>query len=135
MDMLAMANLDGYFTSVNPAWEVTLGYTRKELLGRHYLDFIHPDDVARTLDRAAALFDTKQKTRRFENRYRAKDGKCRWLAWRARAASDQSSIYCVVRDVTEAHAIMTSFTTCWIGCASASSSSTVPLQTTFRSFM
>jgi GAF domain-containing protein/HAMP domain-containing protein len=33
LDLLGSANLNGYFTRLNPAWELTLGYTAEELMG------------------------------------------------------------------------------------------------------
>jgi PAS domain S-box-containing protein len=34
---------DGCFVDVNPAWLRTLGYQRDEVLGRCFVDFLHPD--------------------------------------------------------------------------------------------
>jgi len=33
----------GYFLDVNPAWLEKLGYQREEVLGKRYVDFMHPD--------------------------------------------------------------------------------------------
>jgi PAS domain-containing protein len=49
IDMLAIANFDGYFLRLNPAWEQTLGFTTTELMAQPYLEWIHPDDQAITL--------------------------------------------------------------------------------------
>ena len=43
-DMLCVATFDGYFKRVNPAWEKALGFTQEEMMGKPFLDFIHPDD-------------------------------------------------------------------------------------------
>src|SRR5690606_1916398 len=43
-DLLCIANLDGRFTRVNPAWQEQLGYTEEELLSRPFVEFVHPDD-------------------------------------------------------------------------------------------
>ena len=44
LDLYCIADFDGYFKQVNPAWESTLGWTNEELLTRPYMEFIHPDD-------------------------------------------------------------------------------------------
>lgn len=36
-------NEDGSFKDVNPEWLKTLGYDRKEVIGKFYKDFLHPD--------------------------------------------------------------------------------------------
>ncbi len=36
-------NEDGCFIDVNPAWLRTLGYERYEVIGKSYIDFLHPD--------------------------------------------------------------------------------------------
>ena len=36
-------NSDGIFIDVNKAWLDTLGYTRDEVIGCWYGDFLHPD--------------------------------------------------------------------------------------------
>ncbi len=103
IDMLATSNLDGYLTRVSPSWEAVLGYTPEELMARPYLEFVHPDDVARTLAQAEALLAPGHATVSFENRYRAKDGSYRWLAWNTRTSQDGVTLYGVVRDVTPQH--------------------------------
>ena len=98
-DMLCVANLDGYFVSLNPAWPETLGWSEAEMRARPFLDFVHPDDVASTLAAATGLArGVPQIT--FENRYRHKDGSDVWLSWNA--VPREGLIYASVRNVTEA---------------------------------
>jgi PAS domain S-box-containing protein len=99
LDLLAIANLEGYFLRVNPAWEETLGFTAAELMAQPYLDLVHPDDQAATRSAEQGLRQ-KQATVRFENRYRAKDGSYRWLSWSSRPYDEQNLVYAVAHDIT-----------------------------------
>jgi len=100
VDMLCVASTDGYFKRLNPAFEHTLGFTEQELLARPFLDFVHPDDRARTaaaverISLGALVID-------FENRYRCSDGSYRVLSWRAGTDASKKVIYAIARDVTE----------------------------------
>ncbi len=98
LDLLCIANTDGYFLRLNPAWERTLGYTREELMVKKFLDFVHPDDLDRTLE-AISTLTSQQKVYSFENRYRCKDGTYRWLQWSSTPAG--KLIYAAARDVTQ----------------------------------
>src|SRR2546426_2726102 len=97
VDPLCIAGFDGYFKQINPAWARTLGYTEDELLAKPYLDFVHPDDREPTVG-AAADVSSGVTVLEFRNRYRAKDGTYRWLAWNAFPSAEDQLIYAVARD-------------------------------------
>lgn len=103
-DMICIAGFDGYFKRVNPAFERTLGYDRKELLGRPFADFVHPDDRERTADEAVALTEGAG-TVQFQNRYLDKQGEARWIEWTSIGVPDEELIYAVARDVTDRKAL------------------------------
>ena len=98
LDLLCVANTDGYFLRLNPAWERVLGYTREELMAKRFLDFAHPDDVIKTQAAVSTLI-SQQRLIHFENRYRCKDGAYRWMEWSSAPVGD--IIYAAARDVTE----------------------------------
>ncbi|MGI0479292.1 PAS domain-containing protein [Geminocystis sp. CENA526] len=98
LDLLCIADLDGYFLRVNPAWEIVLGYTAKELEGTCFLDLIHPDDIEATLNAINDL-QNYQQIHYFENRYRHKDGSYRYIEWKSQPHNNL--IYAVARDITE----------------------------------
>jgi formate hydrogenlyase transcriptional activator len=98
LDLLCVANTDGYFLRLNPSWERILGHTREELMAKRFLDFVHPDDLERTRQAVSALA-SQQKLIFFENRYRCKDGTYRWFEWTATPVGNL--IYAAARDVTE----------------------------------
>jgi len=49
LDLICTASFDGYFVELNPAWSEVLGYELHELTRRPFVEFIHPDDLERTL--------------------------------------------------------------------------------------
>ncbi len=95
-DLLLVVGDDGVFRAVNPAWTQLLGWRTEELIGRSYLDFIHPDDHPSS-EGALATAST-QELPVYENSYRHKDGSFRRISWVA--ASEGNLIYASGRDVT-----------------------------------
>ena len=100
IDLLCIAGYDGYFKRLNPAWERVLGYSVDELTSSPFLEFVHPDDRAATTAEMRGLA-TGHTTISFENRYRAKNGKYRWMSWNATPYPEQQLIYAAARDITE----------------------------------
>jgi diguanylate cyclase (GGDEF)-like protein/PAS domain S-box-containing protein len=98
-DMICVSDLKGRLQRVNPATEVTLGYHEEDLLGHPFLDFVHPDDRARTAEEMAAIADGKG-TIEFQNRWYDKGGKVHWLEWSSTVLPEKGLIYAVARDVT-----------------------------------
>jgi PAS domain S-box-containing protein len=99
-DLLCIADFDGVFLRLNPAWERTLGLARDALVGRPWLDFVHPEDRDATIAATSAIVHDTALTA-FENRYRCADGSHKWLQWAAVAYADLGLIYAVARDVTD----------------------------------
>ncbi len=97
-DLLAVANGQGSFESANPAWEAVLGWSRQELMAMPFRELVHPDDLAATEAELARLAKG-ERTRGFENRYRAKDGSYRWLSWTA--VPEGGLNYSAARDITQ----------------------------------
>ncbi len=99
VDMFCIAGFDGFFKSLNPSFERTLGFTDEELLAKPYLEFIHPDDRQATIVQAHRV--ETHEVLAFENRYLCKDGSYKWLLWNAVSVPEQEVIYAVARDITE----------------------------------
>ena len=98
-DLLGVADASGYFTSINPAWRSTLGWTTTELTQNPFMTFVHPDDMQRTLETFNRL-KHGEAVLRFENRYRTRHGHYRWISWVA--VPEGEEFYCSGRDVTDA---------------------------------
>lgn len=101
LDLLCVAGVDGFFKQINPAFEKVLGYGSEELLSRSFLEFVHPEDrpdTVRQVERLAGGLPVVD----FQNRYLAKNGTYRWLAWRSIPVAKEGLIYAIARDITEA---------------------------------
>jgi len=100
VDPLCVADRDGVFREVSPAFAALLGTDADRLAGRPMVDFVHPDDRDRTLAQmrrvaaGASLID-------FVNRWQCRNGTVRWLQWRTSAPDANGELYAVARDVTE----------------------------------
>jgi PAS domain S-box-containing protein len=100
VDLFCIAGFDGFFKTLNPSFEKTLGFTTQQLKAKPYLEFIHPDDRQTTVVEKNRLEEGKV-TFAFENRYLCKDGSYKWLLWNAVSVSEQEVVYAVARDITE----------------------------------
>ncbi|HMK50024.1 MAG TPA: PAS domain S-box protein, partial [Thermodesulfovibrionales bacterium] len=99
-DLIAVASTDGYFKRLNPAWEETLGFTTDELLSKPFVNFIHPDDVERTMKEVEQQL-SGERTICFENRYLCRNGEYKWLEWVATPVVDNTLLFATARDITE----------------------------------
>lgn len=98
LDLLCIADKDGYFRRLNPQWQVTLGYSVEELEGSRFLDLVHPDDMSATME-ALQRLRGKHEVLNFANRYHCKDGSYRWIEWRS--CPSGNLIYAAARDISE----------------------------------
>lgn len=99
LDMFCIARFDGTFKQVSPAVEQMFGYNPSEMANRSFLDFVHPDDHAATVEATKDLAKGTDQVA-FENRYRCKDGSYRWILWRSRSVPEQGGMYAIGIDVT-----------------------------------
>ncbi len=99
-DLQVIAGNNFKFLWVSSAWKRALGYTAEELTSVSWLEFVHPDDLPKSLDMAKANFSGGE-TIAWENRYRHKDGSYRWFSWNAKPYLEESVLYAVATDITE----------------------------------
>ncbi|QOY95960.1 PAS domain S-box protein [Massilia sp. UMI-21] len=96
-DIMLVADFNATLTSVNPAFTSTLGWREQDVVGKSFLDFVHPDDVQPTIERVSSL-SSGAHVFRFENRYRRMDGSYCTLSWTA--VPDTHFIHAIGRDIT-----------------------------------
>jgi len=98
--LLGIADWNGHFIRVSPSWERLLGHTAEEIAGVHFREFVHPDDLDRTMAEAARL-GTGADSVGFVNRLRRRDGSYCWLQWTATSDPRRRRIYATAVDITE----------------------------------
>lgn len=84
-DMLnVIISSDGIFKYVSEMWCKVSGYTKRELTSKPCFDFIHHDDIQRSVEAwgERETDDTGVPPgTHFKNRYRKKDGGWFWVKW------------------------------------------------------
>lgn len=98
-EVSCVAGFDGRFVEVSPGWTDLFGYHADELIGRGYLDFVHPDDRAESSQRLLSAHGDDHVSR-FENRFVAADGSVRHLRWTVIAVVDDEQYHAVAQDLT-----------------------------------
>ncbi len=99
IDPMCIVGFDGYFKAVNSAWTGTLGWEENEFFNKHWMEFVHPDDIENSKDVANRLINGEKVTV-IENKYICKDGNYRWLSWKAIPRPDEKLIYAIAHDIT-----------------------------------
>ncbi len=95
-DLITVLDQDGIIKAVNPAWTTVLSWRQDELVGRNYLNFVHPDD--HPASREALDTATRAPLPNYEHRYLRKQGGHCWISWVA--SSEHNLIYATGRNVT-----------------------------------
>ena len=109
LDMLCVADFDGYFRLINSAFEKILGHPRDALLGHPYIEFVHPEDKPATLAAMDQLV-AGEPVACFENRYLCQDGTYKWIGWTSMPAPAENLTYAVGRDISKQKAILKELT-------------------------
>jgi two-component system, OmpR family, phosphate regulon sensor histidine kinase PhoR len=98
-DLFCIIGFDGTIRRVNDEWGKILGYSISEIEGKKYSDFVHPDDVERTIN-VMDLLKQYQPVSVFVIRCRCKDNSYRWIEWKTKSTAPDNLIYAAARDVT-----------------------------------
>ncbi|MGB9937946.1 MAG: PAS domain S-box protein [Methanobacterium sp.] len=102
---MMLVDTNGYFISVNESKARFLGYDVKELVGKPFSDFIHPDDNKKDSNLFKSILNGEIDSFDVENRFIRKDGRIVWsrLHVSANKNRDKSikNIIVVSEDITK----------------------------------
>ncbi|MGC4071559.1 MAG: response regulator [Nibricoccus sp.] len=103
-DCIFTLDLDGRFTSLNPAGERMSGYAQAEIIRLNIRDVVAPDDAEGLAALLSLASDpSNAATARFETRFQARDGRLTWMETSGRLFSEKgrpAGILCIARDMT-----------------------------------
>ncbi len=92
----AVLDRNGHFVDTAPGWSASFGWRADDLLGQPVARFAHEDDALATSTALQGLSATTN----FTNRFRARDGTYKWLAWTVTFDSNSEQVYALAHDVT-----------------------------------
>ena len=102
---VALAGLDGRFSTVNPAFASMLGATQDELQGKHFRAITHPEDVPKKQEVIRTLLEGRGAQCGQEIRYLRKSGEAFWCSTNISlihdAAGRPAYFLCMLQDVDE----------------------------------
>ncbi|MGB0385384.1 MAG: bifunctional diguanylate cyclase/phosphodiesterase [Ardenticatenaceae bacterium] len=103
-DAIVLMSATGQILYVGPSTNRILKYNEGEMLGRSPIEFIHPDDLQRTMMQLGKLLQKPGDIMKDEYRLRSKDGTWRWVEGVAKNALNEPGLEALIlnhRDITE----------------------------------
>ena len=103
-DFIYETDTKGHFTFINEFCEKTLGYSSKEAIGKHFLNFVHPEYVDSLVDfiKKRNLYSTNKETIEFP--IVKKDGNIIWISEkvniRKNSAGEIEGYSAIARDIS-----------------------------------
>ena len=97
-DLMLVLDSNCLVVRINPTCYKIFGYTPKELLGKHIMQLVHADDMARGEEQIKAIFKTEGVNFPFKNKAIHKDGSTRWLSWSSQVIDGY--LYATGADIT-----------------------------------
>ncbi len=101
LDALIIAKSDSTIVHANQAFCDVVGLSEEDVIGTHFLSFVHPDDLQATIDTASRMSTEGIEAVNFVNRYRHSSGKYVKLAWMGASDSEIGLVTGIARDITE----------------------------------
>lgn len=107
LDVLAVVSLTGKVVRVNPAATTISGWQPGEVIGRSFLELVHPEDRSIGIE-ALARMTAGGTVENLEIRMLCKDSSTKWMSWSAQARVEAGRFYAVGRDITESRSTQAS---------------------------
>ena len=109
-DVITLHDLDSTYTFVSPSIEECLGYKPEDFKGKRSIDYIHPQDLDKTI-KTMKVLKSKGETINVTYRFRRKNGEYIWMESRGDLVLDEvtgqpSGFMMISRDVTPARKIL-----------------------------
>ena len=104
VDAIALVDSQGKVLYISPSIQRIAGYTPEELLGRVSLEFVHPDDLEKTVTVLGAIVQQPGASMTVEYRLLHKDGSWRWMEATATNMLHDPQIRAIIgnfHDITE----------------------------------
>lgn len=100
LDAVCVVDAKGTLLFTNPAFETTFGYAPEEAINRNMLDFVYPEDRAKTINAINQIVVNDQHPR-FENRWVRKDGRVVHVLWSVYWSKEKQVRVAIAYDITE----------------------------------
>lgn len=101
-DSVLKVTLDGQVLYTSPSWLDNYGYSAAETQGHSLSLFLHPEDIAESMQKLAQLGKGSNKSAvKLEHRFKNRDGEWRWAETKGVFAPQAQEVVLISRDITE----------------------------------
>ncbi|MEO8710569.1 MAG: PAS domain-containing protein [Parafilimonas sp.] len=104
LDVIALSDMKGYFRYVSASVKNIFGYDEAEFISKKALDFIHPDDIAKLVEKSMPMVEGEKQVVSDTVRFLHKDGSWRWVETSIANSLNVpyiNAFVCNIHDVTE----------------------------------
>lgn len=99
-DLMVIVKEDGFISKVSGAWEAILGWTNKELEGKHFEEFIYGEDKKHE-EKVDDYINNTAIVRGIIYRNKCKEKGYKWIEWSTRYISSRKHYICTGRDISK----------------------------------
>ncbi len=105
VDIVCTINDTGRITQANPALLNALSLEEDDILSRHLLDCVTPDDRSKASEFLQLASEQRDESHRIELTLTSKDGTKRDFLWHVKYNEQDKIYYCIASDITERKAL------------------------------